>query len=46
MIVGYYNNKRYPLDIMSIWQITSELGILLVYFKDGNYKSFNKITIE
>lgn len=46
MIVGYYNGKRIPIDILTVWQITSELGELLVYFKDGNYRSFNKITVE
>lgn len=46
MIVGYYKGKRTPIDMYSVWQITSELGGLLVYYKDGNYRSFDKITVE
>lgn len=49
MIVGidYETAGLQPLDYFCIDEITAEgHNVLLVKFKDGTYKSFNKIKIK
>lgn len=46
MIVGYYKSRREVIDPMTVFEMTSEDNMILVYYKDGNYKGFNKIKIE
>lgn len=45
-MTGYYKDKKYNIDINNIFEITSEDNLVLVYFKNGDYKGYNKITSE